>query len=278
MKKLLMLAAIAMIALAPWSIAKAQQQEPSLKPSVSPRTDVRKQFLLEIIYNAKLPPAYSTVDGVDSVPKWIWVTRFVRNPAYKLPSTELPIRAVKLESQFNGETVDVRLTLLRGGQAFEKEQLVNVYQLGVGEERTLSELTEFGIEPFNIKLIEAVPPIPPPPAFNNLTKSIEVVRVRSHNIPKPAYTITFRNLSEKNLAALKVDVTSDGRPGVTTMFQGKEGNALIEAGGVSEQYIMVVIPERTATTYVPGTASSNIINIRTAVFSDLSFEGDSESA
>ena len=30
MKKLLMLAAIAMIALAPWSIAKAQQQEPSL--------------------------------------------------------------------------------------------------------------------------------------------------------------------------------------------------------------------------------------------------------
>jgi hypothetical protein len=276
MKRLLMLAAIAMIA--PWSIANAQQQEPSLKPSVSPRTDVRKQFLLEIIYNAKLPPAYSTVDGVDSVPKWIWVTRFVRIPAYKPASSELPIRAVKLESQFNGETADVRLTLLRGGQTFEKEQLVNVYQLGVGEERMLSELTEFGIEPFNIKLIEAVPPIPPPPAFNNLTKSIEVVRVQSHNIPKPAYTITFRNLSEKNIAALKVDVTSDGRPGVTTMFQGKEGNALIEAGGVSEQYIMVVKPERTATTYVPGTASSNIINIRSAVFSDLSFEGDSEPA
>src|SRR5688572_4886732 len=105
MKRLLMLAAIAMIA--SWSIANAQQQEPSLKPSVSPRTDVRKQFLLEIIYNAKLPPAYSTVDGVDSVAKWIWVTRFVRIPAYKPASTELPIRAVKLESQFNGETADV---------------------------------------------------------------------------------------------------------------------------------------------------------------------------
>src|SRR5688572_3686720 len=106
MKRILMLAAIAVIA--PWFFAQAQQPEPKLKPSVSPQgSAVRRDLLLEIEYNPTLTPAYCTVDGVDSKPKWVWVTRFLRVPGWEPQPTELPIGAVKLEAQFNGETADV---------------------------------------------------------------------------------------------------------------------------------------------------------------------------
>ena len=273
MKRIIMLAAIAVIA--PWSFAQAQQPEPKLKPSVSPPGPVvRRDLLLEIEYNPTLTPAYCTVDGVDSTPKWVWVTRYVRVPGWQAQPAELPIGAVKLEAQFNGETADVRLTLYRGRNGFEKEELVKSFQIGVDNERTLEELTQFGIQPFKVKLIEAVPPIPLPPGINNLTTSVGVKQVESHNMPRPAYRITFQNLTDKPVMALSVDLTTNGRRGVSTVFKGKEGHALIAPGGLSEQYLMVHMSERVS----EATPSSNIINIRTAVFSDLSVEGDVQTA
>ena len=273
MKRILMLAAIAVIA--PWSFAQAQQPEPNLKPSVSPKgPTVRRDLLLEIEYDPNKSPAYCTVDGVDSEPKWVWVSQYLRVPGWQPQPRELKIGAVKLEAQFNGETADVRLTLFRGMKGFEKEDLVKSFQVGIDEERTLPELTQFGIQPFKVKLIEAVPPIPLPPGINNLTTAVGVKQVESHNMPRPAYRITFQNLTDKPIMALSVDLTTNGRPGVSAVFKGKEGHALIEAGGVSEQYLMVHMSERVS----EATPSSNIINIRTAVFNDLSVEGDVQTA
>ena len=273
MKRLLMLAAIVMIA--SWSVVQAQQPEPKLKPSVSPKVPVvRRDLLLEIEYNPSQGPAYCTVDGVNSEPKWVWVTRYVRVPGWQPQPAELLIGAVKLEAQFNGETADVRLTLFRGKNGFEKEDLVKSFQVGVDEERTLDELTQFGIQPFKVKLIETIPPIPLPAGINNLTSSVGVMRVESLNMPRPAYRITFQNLTDKEIMALSVDLTTNARRGVSTVFKGKEGHALIEARGVSEQYLMVHTPER----ITEATPSSNIINIRTVVFSDLSVEGDVQTA
>ena len=268
-----MLAAIAMIA--PWSLAHAQEPAPQLKPSVSPKDPVvRRDLLLEIEYNPTLGPAYCTVAGVDSEPKWVWVTRYLRVPGWQPDAAELPIGAVKLEAQYNGETADVRLTLFRGKKGFEKEDLVNSFQVGVDEERTLDELTQFGIQPFKIKLIETIPPIPLPAGINNLTTSVDVKQVESLNMPRPAYRITFQNLTDKRIQAVSVVLTTNGRRGVSTVFKGKEGHALIEARGVSEQYLMVHTPGR----ITEATPSSNIINIQTVVFSDLSVEGDVHTA
>ena len=271
MKRFLIFAAIAVIACS--SVVPAQEQEPKLKPTVSPRTDTRKDLLLEIIYNRNLTPGYCTVDGPNEKPHWIWVTRFARIPNHQLQHREMPIWAVKLEAVYNGETADVRLTVLRRAKDIQKEDLVETYQVGVDEEKTLDELTSLGIEPFTIKLLAAVPPVPPPPGFNNPTAAIQIVKVDSQNMPRPAYLITFRNLSEKSVSALQVELTTDGRQGVSSMFQGEEGRALIEPGGTSEQYITVMPHGR-----ITQPSTSNIINIRSVVFSDLSFEGSMETA
>jgi hypothetical protein len=263
MKNPLRLAAILVIALSFVTSA----QEPSVKSSLPAKNaEASAKLLLEIVFNPEMPPSYLTVNGS------VWTSRFVRLPSAPI---EPSIRAVRLASKFNGETADIRVSLMRGS---DQEDLVGVYQVGVGEKKTLNDLRAVGVGPINITLLNVIPPLPPPPTFENRTKSIEIVSVLSENMPEPAYRITFRNLSDKNLLALRVDVFRDGRPGTSTLIQGEEGRPAIEAGGIIERYMPVAIAQRTPMGFVPGAAAANTIFIRTAVFADMSFEGEPESA
>ena len=262
-----------LLVLALSSAVYSQQPEPSLKSSTAaPRAEGQPQMLLEIVFNLAMPPAYSNVNGPTELGKWMAVSRFVRVPG----STEAtpPIRMVKLEPQYNGETAAVRVTLIRGTTGIDREDVVGIYHVGVGEQKTLNDLRNVGIEPFTISLLNTVPPLPPPPSFKNDTKAIEIVSVRGENSPNPAYILTLRNLSDKNVSALGLDQTFDGRPGPTSLFRGEEGRPLIPAGGTVEQYVHALMPRRTPTGFAPSAATATTIHIRTAVFSDLSYEGD----
>ena len=271
MKKLLTIAVLLVIAFS--CVVNAQQQEPPLKPSMSaPRPEGPPPLLLEVVANPAIPPGYSSVNGPNELGKFVAVMNFVRVPGSTEPSP--PIRIVKIEPQFNGETAAVRVTLIRGVKGIEQEDFVGIYRLGIGEQKTLNDLRAVGIEPFTITLLDTVPPLPPSPAFENKTKAIEIVSVRSENLPNPAYIISFRNLSEKNVMGLGIDMTFDGRPGPTAFFASDENRPLIEAGGTVEQYIRAVMPRRTPTGFVPSAANATTIRIRTVVFSDLSYEGE----
>jgi len=272
MKKLLLLTAI--FAIASSFVVRAQQQEPSLKPSGAPKSsEATTQLLLEISYNPAVPSSYIAVQEKTTS---VWVTRFVRIPGREMSP---PIRAVKFVSKYNGETADVRVTLLRGTSGgFDREDLVGTYHVGLSEQITIDDLRNFGVEPANIKLLNTIPPVPPSPAFENKTRSIEIVSVETENLPTPAYKVIFRNLSDKNLRALRVDVRSDGRPATSSLWQGQEGRSIIEPGATAEHYVAALKSQPTPTGFAPGTAFSNTILIRTAVFADMSFEGESESA
>ena len=248
MRKLLLL-----IAITAFAIAFAIAQEPSLKPSMSaPKAEAATVLSLEVEYNATLPPAYISVRGTETKPPWIWVTRFARTPGALPAPDALPIQAVRVESQFNGETADVRISLLRGREGFEKEDPVAVYHLGVDEKRTVTELKSFGVEPINLTLLNVVPPLPPAPAFENRTKSVEIISVESENVPLPAYKLTLRNLSEKNVRAVKIELISDGRLRGSTFWQSPFDRPLIEASGVVEKSLSAVITQRKTTAYAPG--------------------------
>lgn len=254
-------------------------QEPALKPPTQTRrTETSTSLSLEVKYNAARPPAYISVRGPETTPRWIWVTQFRRLSGVE-PADPMPIHAVRVETQFNGETADVKVSLLRGhGERFEREDKVGAYHLGLNEEISVPELRSFGIEPITLKLIHTVPPLPPAPGLENHTKSIDIVSVTSINVPLPAYKLAVRNLSQKNVSALKVDVISDGRPRLLSFWQGEIGKPLIEVGGVYERNLQVVVPQKTTTAYEPGTATENRIRIRAVVFEDLTFEGDEEAA
>jgi hypothetical protein len=273
MKKFLLLTMVLVVTSS--SLVIAQQQEPALQPSSNRKVDEAPptRMLLEVNYNPAIPPAYSTVNGPEVKAKWVWVTKFVRIPGVKTAGPT--IQAVKLESQFNGETADVRVTLYRGEKDFDQEDLVGIYHVGVDEQRTIKDLAEYGVEPFRIKLLNTLPPLPPPPTFENLTRTIEIASVQSENKPDPAYVITFRNGSDKYLLALRIDTKVDGRFVRSTLFHLEDGRPIIEPGGTGDRRLSVTEAQATAAGgYEPGTAAANTVVIRSAVFADLSFEGE----
>src|ERR1044071_3687851 len=258
MKKLVAMASLLVIA--SWSVVNAQQQ-PALKPSMSaPRAEGPPPLLLEIVANPQLPPGYCNVNGQTELGKFVLIPHFVRVPGSSQPSP--PVRWVKVEPQFNGETVAVRVTLLRGAKGIEQEDFVGVYRLGIGEQKTLDDLRAVGIEPFTVTVLDTVPPLPPPPALLNDTKSIEIVSVRAENRPSPAYIITLRNLSEKNVWGVGVDLTFDGRPASIGFLEADEDRPLMEPGGTVEKHVRVLMARRSATGFVPSAASAIPLRLR----------------
>jgi len=188
-----------------------------------------------------------------------------------LPQGALPIRAVRLEPQFNGETTEVTVTLLRGQRSVtEQEELVGKVRVDAGEHRILNELEAFGIEPFDVVVTDIASLMPSQPLFDMRVSAVEVVGVKTENVPLPAYRIKFKNLTTKSILALKFD-TADGE---SALFQGEEGRPLIEPGGVHEHYIPVVRAVQRGAEIVPGSADVNTIIISSAVFGDGTVEGD----
>ena len=275
MKKLVLMATILVVAST--CVVSAQERQPTLKPTLSPKgPPIKAKLLLEVAYNRALPPAYVVVNGADEKPKWMWLTMFALIPGREAPKP--PVQAVRLEPVYNGETADVRVSLFRGREGFEQEDLVGVYQVGMGEQKIISDLDQFGIEPFTLTLLNTLTPLPPPPTFDNRIKSIEVVDVQLENSPSPGYRVIFRNLSDKNVGALKLEVVSDGKRSLSALWQGEHGRSVIKAGAIGEKFIPVMKSVKTPTGYAPGAPSATTIIIASAVFEDFSFEGDSAPA
>jgi len=252
------------------SAALCLTQEP-LPNNSTQVTPTRATLKLEVNYNPSVPRAYIDIRGLEAKPAWIWFTRFVRIPAWRLPQGALPIRAVRLEPQFNGETTEVTVTLLRGQRSVtEQEELVGKVRVDLGEHRILNELTTFGIEPFDIVVTDVASLMPSQPVFDIRVSAIEIAGVKAENVPLPAYRITFKNLTTKSIYALKFD-TADGE---SALFQGEDGRPFIEPGGVHEQYIPVVRAVQRGAEIVPGSAEVNTIIISSAVFGDGTFDGD----
>jgi hypothetical protein len=275
-KKLSLLVAIIVIAAS--SAVHGQQPNPPIAQSVSPQTtDNHDRYLLEIYVLPNIGPDYLLVGGPKQKAGSAFYPRFIRiGPEPNSP--RLPISQIKVEPQFDGKVAEVKVTLIRAEGADWEEQLLHIYQLSPGEQKTLTHMREFGIEPFQIKLVNADSPLPPEPNVQNFINAIEVVRVRRENKPMPAYRITVRNVSEKGVFAFKVDVTSDGQEGPSTLPDSDEGRPLMEPGKEIELYIPVAVSVRNGTDYVPGTAASHTINVRSVVFGDLSFEGEPDQA
>ena len=78
MKNLLIMATLLVVAS---SVVNAQQQEPTLKPSMSaPRAEGPPPLLLEVVANPALPPGYSNVNGPTELGKWLATSNFVHVP------------------------------------------------------------------------------------------------------------------------------------------------------------------------------------------------------
>src|SRR5882724_1283224 len=272
MRTLFILTTVALIVFP--TAASSQENRTSLKSQPSPIVNAGPTRLaLEVFYFPGAAPAYQGVPGPEGKRSGGWFARFSRTPNWQLPEGALPVMAVKIDSQFNGETVDIYVSVLRG-EFHDQEDSVAVYHLGENEKRIVSELKSFGVEPFEIKVIRMPPAVINPNNVINKTQSLEVITIKAANSTLPQYQLTLRNLSSKSVSALWLAVEHNGKLESAALLHHPEGKPLIAAGEVYEtRPFGVTRALEVGRGYVPQPLDSQDVVLGSLVFEDGTWEG-----
>jgi hypothetical protein len=185
---------------------------------------------LEVTYLAGQAPTYQTVPWASAPRGWVWYGRFGRVAGWQLPAGAQPIQAVRIVPFLDEEAVRITVSVLRGEKFHDTEDQVASYSVRENERVTLTALKDFGIEPFEIRVVRVAPQTSELPTIVNNTKSLEVIGIEPLISTFPLYKLTLHNLSNKNISALRINVALEGRTRQSGMPQGDYGEPLIKAG------------------------------------------------
>jgi hypothetical protein len=238
------------------------------------------RLALEVTFYPGRKPAYETVPGPDSKPSGAWFGLLDHIASWQAPADAQQVEAVRVVSRVEGDAVRVTVSTLSGRKALENEQQVGTYLIRETEKISIDELRQFGIVPFEIKLIRVTPNVPVvPPVILKGVESVVVIDSMAKETTLPSYRIILRNQSNKNIVALGVDVVAGGKVQITSTPRGIDGQPLIATG--KEYWLTVAAPNRAQQIpggYEPTSPSDQQIQIKAAVFDDGTFEGNAETA
>jgi hypothetical protein len=228
------------------------------------------------IRNPGQPPAHIVVESAEK--HWIWFGRFPRAAGWTEPPNSLPVTAVNINAQQAEEGVRVWVSVFLG-KIHEEEKQISSYLLREGETTSAKELADVGVVPFEFKVVRLAASVPYVPEFKSKSPSIELVSIQPNFSALPRVQLVLRNVSSKPVHAVEVVTVSDGVACVLTMRQGKEGEALIPPGGTFEMTASLKTKYAAgANEYSIETPPNQLIEVATAVFSDGSYEGESDYA
>lgn len=231
-------------------------------------------LVLEMSLLKSEPPGYQTIYWPDSASPGDWMTRFDKVADWQLPSGALPVRAVRVRPVLTGHTVAVQVSVLRGLKNLNAEDEVGTYTLGENEKATVDAAKDFGVEPFEIR-VRRISSLPSkPPGVENPFSSLEVVSIERAVSVLPFYKFSFRNISEKSIDALILQVRQGEEESISGMPQGSEGKPLMLPGETSELRLPFAYRvDGNADNYLPSEIEGQRLVIRAVLFSDGSAEG-----
>ena len=234
---------------------------------------------LEITYSKDRPPAFSPVAGACCKPGGAWYSLFGRTQPDAARPVSLPVRAVDVSSKLEGELVQVTVSVFLGVRFLEKKEEVVTYELKENESVRAVELTRFGVEPFEIKVVRVNPNVIYTPSVLVKAESISVVGIELNNTTLPSYKLTLHNTSNKNVVAIGINVVADNRILISSLPQGREGRSLIKARATNEFNVSAARQsQKTSEGYRPESQPNQEIVITSVVFENGSFEGDARTA
>jgi hypothetical protein len=248
--------------------ARAQQGKQG-----TPQPPAPTGLALEVTYYKNTRPTYQTV------PNNSWYGRFRMIEGWKPAEDSQTIQAVNISTRMEGSAVRVIVFLHLGKKMFEKEQSVGSYLLQENERVTVSDMSNFGLEPFEIAVVRVTPKSAAPPAVNSSLRSIDVVDIQAVESTLPVFKVTLRNSSTKNVSALFVEILVDGKLRISGMPHNRSGEPLIQRGETYElQRQMPTDTRRSGAGFAPELSPNQTIVIKAAVFDDGTYEGDAASA
>ncbi len=258
------------ILLAP-ALAQTQQSEPSAE-------EMRKRFLAERkqMFTATvglelsssrlstITPLYNGRVNQDSLLR--------DSLAIVNPEVAKDFTMVEIQAEIGTDAVNVRLAIIYNKLSEpewwknKKEKELGRFTIPFDQSIRLTELLQFGIEPFEIKVISSKPVIlkhDEYPRIFNPSNALEITEIEKS---VAGYRVSFKNVSNKDIAALEIRSGGDGFGGGGLGHRG--GNAFLPSGGTYENLDWLPL--------------SNVekygITIKLIMYSDGTYEGDAKSA
>jgi hypothetical protein len=250
----------------PLAAGAAQEQQTPTDPS---------GLAIQIKFTSRAAPSFLPVPPANAKRSAVRTPIFDRVAGFQPEPGTPPVRAVNVASRAEGDAARVEVSLLVGVQYHDKEVQVGSYLLSEGERVVVKELAAFGVEPFEIAAVRPNISAPILPSVSTRTSSLEVIGLEPTKSAIPAYKLSLRNISNKNITALQVDVFEGSRLRLTGSPHGQKGLPLVPAGAVLETNVLGA--KDTTTTrfgYEPASPPFQTIVVTTLVFEDGSFEGD----
>lgn len=181
------------------------------------------------------------------------------------PRLAADFTAVGISAYGEDNAIKVRLSIIYKDLSIQdwwndnREKVAGTLLIREGQSARLAELARFGIEPFEMRAINARPVVIEPgkwPQIINSTKSLEVVRIEKS---LDSYQIWIKNKSSKNVVAytLSTDNSSHSSSNSGGDRPLIAASATTAGGPINSEYI-----------------DSGRIAIPVVIFDDGSFEGD----
>ena len=233
-----------------------------------------KLSLRVVIFERAAPTFYPLPDGDKSGSAAV-IGAFGRLPSARLLGGP-PVDTIQLNFAREGDGARVTVYAYRGSEAARESLRVAEYLVGEGREYAVSQLAAYGVEPVRLSVVRRVEVELVPPRVESRARSVEVGEIKTH--PEvPSFELVLRNVSDKDLRAVEIEEYRGWMPkgappaydwkSSTPVKSGKTWSVTLEFGWngkATPEGHAVEPPDR--------------VVIRSALFADGSYEGDSQFA
>ena len=215
--------------------------------------------------------------GHTSVPGRFFGGRYRRLPDWHPPAGSQQPRTFKLTNEPEGDGVRVKVFALMD-RFHEQEVLLGDYLLRAGEKAAVEAMRTYGYEPMEVRVVRVTRAPAHLPVAMSAVPSVVVVGVEENQQANfPAYKVTLRNVSDRDITRLEVRTYRGGKGSSVQWPRAEQNRPLLKAGGVYELKVMgggggLRSPEG----YTPSAPDS--VEVISAVFADESYEGERRSA
>lgn len=224
-------------------------------------------YALEVTYFKGRPFAYQRIG------QWSWYALFQRVQGWKPAAGDGPVEAVKITPRVDEGSIKVRVSVLKG-KYLDNEQPVGDYAIAEDARITITELTKFGVVPFEVGLVRAPATVSSLPAVVNKTRSLQV-SVEPNISSLPTFRLKLLNDSTKAVRAFSYETWVDGKQRLSGMPNKPGGAVLIEPGAANEQEIRFPLDAQTTSTgEAPAALPDLTVVVTSVVFADGTYEGE----
>ncbi len=236
-------------------------------------------LVLEVTFADGIFPHPAQIDVHKDKSHGAWFAKFPKTLEAKSIEKSETVRAINFVTNIEKDKVNVKVSVFKGEKFFDKEELVALYSLGVGDEVIINKLEQFGVQPIKITLVKIAPTVSILPTIVNKTESLQVVGLEPNYSTLPSYKVKIFNNSAKAVKGIHIRTKIGDRTLISTTPRNRDGEDLIKAGESFEK----IIPNNYKQTSVSKNQNlevqpEQIFEIITAVFEDGSYEGDARQA